>query len=417
VVPRPSETKLDPRDKHHDRAPHGLEAPVSSEPEGEREGPRPFSITHGPFLGLLRRLHLTRADGSARAWPLVAIAWCPLLASAGVCVAVGCPIAPILRDITVHTRLLIGIPLMIQAEQILEQHCRSAIDQLYAGQFADRAVLDRIIGRAERLRDSVPAVIVLAALALLGGLVLLSGFRGPTGLFAGIAAPGGLSFARLWYVFVAWPIAQLLLLRWLWHWTIWSYITVRLSRLPLATIATHPDHAAGLGFLAEPINGFSGFVLALSALMASAWSTQILGGRATLQTFVPEFVTFLVAAAILACGPLLLFIGMLYRARHREIDRYNRLALDYVRAFHHKWIESRSERDEVLGTADLQALHDLDGAYESLDKSRLVPLNPRAIVGLLIAAVVPMLPLVATAMPLKDLLNRLAHVLLGTFAG
>jgi hypothetical protein len=394
-----------------------MEAPVSSEPERGREAPRTFSITQGPVLRVLRRLHLTRPDGSARAWPLVAVAWGPLAAGALVCVAAGRSPAPILRDLSVHTRLLIGIPLLIQAERILEQRCRSAVDQLYAGQFADRAVVDRILDRAERLRDSRPAVLALAVLALLGGQALLWGFSGPTGLFAAISEPGELSFARLWYVFVAWPIAQLLVLRWLWHWSIWSYIAVHLSRLPLATIATHPDRAAGIGFLGEPIHGFSGFVLALSAVMASGWLTQILDGRASLQAFVPVFAAFLVLAAAVACGPLLLFIGMLYRARHREIDRYNRLALDYVRAFHRKWIEDRSDRDELLGTADLQSLNDLCGAYGSLERARLVPFGPRTIAGLLVAAIVPMLPVVVATMPLDELLRGLVHVLLGTLPG
>jgi hypothetical protein len=278
-------------------------------------------------------------------------------------------------------------------------------------------VIDPLLRRAGHLRESRPIVVMLAVLALLGGQALLWGVSELTGPFAGITEPGQLSFSRVWYVCVAWPIAQVLILRWLWHWVIWSYVTVRLSRLPLATIATHPDHAAGIGFLSEPINGFSGFVFALSALLAAGWSTQVLHRRVPLQTFVPEFLAFVVLTAILACGPLLLFIGMLYRARHREIDRYNGLALDYVRAFHRKWIEERSDRDEILGTSDLQSLNDLCGAYEHLEKARLVPFGLRALVGLLIAAVVPMLPLVAATMPLDQLLKELGHVLLGALPG
>jgi hypothetical protein len=395
----------------------GKDTPASSAPECERAAAEPFSITQGPFLRLLRRLHLTRPDGSARAWPLVALAWGPLVLGALLCVATGHPVAPIVQDISVHTRLLVGIPLLIQAERILEQHCRSAVDQLRAGRFADRAVLDRILDRARRLRDSRRIVLAIAAVALLGSQALLWGFSGLTGPFAGITGPGELSFARVWYVAVAWPIAQLLILLWLWHWAIWSYVTVRLSRLPLATIATHPDRAAGIGFLAEPINGFAGFVLALSVLMASGWSMQVLHHHAQLKAFVPQFVAFVVLAAILACGPLLLFIRMLYRARHREIDLYNRLALDYVRAFHRKWIEDRSDREELLGTADLQSLNDLCGAYANLDQARLVPLGPRPLIGIVIAAVVPMLPLVAMTMPLDELLKQLVHVLLGTLPG
>lgn len=386
---------------------------MSSEPEPGNAAPRSFSIAHGPSRRLLARLHLVRADGSPRASLLVVVAWLPLLASDVLRVVTGQPHVPIVLDLSVHTRLLIGIPLLVVAERILEQRCGVAAGQLYAGNFAERTTVDRIFDRAERLRDSRLAELAILALAILGGQALLWGLVGPTGLFAGVSDAGELSFARLWYAIVAWPIAQFLLLRWIWHWSIWSYVIVRLSRLPLATIATHPDHAAGIGFLGEPIHGFSSFVLAISTLLASTWATRILAGRATVQAFVPEFIAFLVLMVLLACGPLLLFVGMLYRARQREIARYNALALDYVRAFHRKWIEARSGADELLGTADLQSLNDLCGAFASLEEARLVPFGLRLIVSVLVAAVIPMLPLVATVMPLDELLRRIGKALLG----
>lgn len=390
---------------------------MSSEPERGGGGPRQFLIAHGPSLRLLRRLRLARADGSPRAWRLVVVAWVPLLAGAVLRVITGHPPAPLLFDISVHTRLLIGIPLVIGADRILEQRCRDAVGQLYEGAFAERARVDRIIDRAERLRDSRPVELALLALVFLGGQALLWGFVGPTGLFAGISDAGTISFARLWYAIVAWPIAQFLVLRWLWHWSIWSYAVVRLSRLPLATIATHPDRAAGIGFLAAPIHGFSGFVAATSALLASAWATRILAGRASVQALAPELVAFVILAVILACGPLLPFAGMLYRARYRELVRYNGLALDYVRAFDRKWAESRPDPERLLGTPDLQSLNDLHGAYGSLVKTRLVPFDPWLIAVICVAALVPMLPLVATAVPLDELLRRIGHALLGGISG
>src|SRR4051812_23393490 len=222
------------------------EVAVSPAPERPSAGPEPFSITQGPFLRGLRRLGLARADGSVRTWRLVAIAWGPLALGGLVRAAGGIPVAPLVRDLSVHTRLLVGIPLLVQAERILEQRCRSAIEQLRAGRFAERAALDRILDLAGCLRESRSILLVIVALAVLGGQALLWGFSSLTGPFAGIAERGELSLSSLWYVFVAWPIAQILVLRWLWNWAVWSYVTVRLSRLPLATIATHPDRAAGL---------------------------------------------------------------------------------------------------------------------------------------------------------------------------
>ena len=388
------------------------ELPASAELERGIGAPRQFSIAHGPSLRLLHRLHLTRADGTPRAWMLVVVAWVPLFAGALLRVAIGDRPAPILFDLSVHARLLIGIPLLIHAERILEQRCRGAVDQLYRERFAERAAVDRIIDRAERLRDARSVEVAMFVLVAAGAQALLWGVFGPAGLFSGISEAGELSFARLWYMTVSWPIAQFLFLRWLWHWTIWSYILVRLSRLPLAAKATHPDHAAGLGFLVGPLEGFARFVLAIAVVLASAWATQILAGRA-LQAFVPGFIGFLMLAVAVACGPLLGFVGILNRVRHREIPQYHGLALDYVRAFHRKWIERRSDTDSLLGNPDLPSLNDLGGAYQSLVRVRSVPFGPRQIESICVAAAIPMIPLAATAVPLDHLIRTIGRALLG----
>lgn len=375
-------------------------------------GPRQFSIAHGPFLRLLGRLHLTRADGTPRAWGLVAIACVPLYVDALLRVGLGDRPAPILFDLSVHTRLLIGIPLLIQADRILEQLCRGAIGQLYGGNFAERASLDRILDRAERLCGSRLVELAMFTLVVLGGQTLLWGSVGSTGLFAGISEAGTISFALLWYVIVAWPLVQFLFWRWLWHWLIWSYVLLRLSRLPLATIATHPDRAAGIGFLSDPIAGFSCFVLASAAVIASAWGTQILAGRASAQAFVPSFVVLLILAVVVACGPLLPFAGMLSRARSRERARFRGLALDYVRALHRKSVESSPDAEDLLDTSEMQSLNRLDGVYEGLVKVRAIPVGRREIAGICGAAVLPMLPLVATTVSTDELLRQLGRVLL-----
>ena len=388
------------------------EPPRSAELERGIGAPRQFSISHGPALRLLHRLHLTRADGSLRGLALVVIAWVPLFAGALLRVAIGDRPAPILFDLSVHARLLIGIPLLIHAERILEQRCRGAVDQLYREGFAERASVDRIIDRAGRLRDARLVEVAMLVLVVAGAQALLWGVFGPTGLFSGISEGGELSFARFWYMTVSWPIAQVLFLRWLWQWTIWSYVLVRVSRLPLATHVTHPDHAAGLGFLGGPIQGFAGFVLAIAVVLASAWGTQILAGRAP-QSFVPSFAGFLVLAIAAGCGPLLGFVGILNRVRHREIAQYHGLALDYVRAFHHKWIARRVDTEQLLGTPDLQALNDLCGAYESLVRVRLVPFGRQQIKIIGVAAMIPMIPLAATVVPLEELIRTIGKAILG----
>ncbi|MDB4962508.1 MAG: hypothetical protein JWP01_2507 [Myxococcales bacterium] len=386
---------------------------MTTQPSGDLEDPHPFSLAEGPFVRVLERCHLTRADRTPRAWVFVVVAWGPLFVGALYKYAVGQPPARILLDLSVHVRLLVGIPLVILAERLLEARCRGSVRQLYDGAFADPAQLDPILHRVERLRDSrwIELAMLVAVIAVAQSM--LWGLMAPTGFFSGVKDAGSLSFGHLWYVCVALPIAQFLMLRWLFHWVLWSYIVVGVSRLPLATIATHPDHAAGLGFLASPVSAFDTFVLAVSATIAGAWVTQLIAGTAELPQFVPTFVAFVMLVALVGLGPLLVYVPVLYRARHRELSKYNGLALDYVREFHRKWIETRRDRRDLLGTQDLQALNDLGGSFETLTRVRLVPFGPRPLVGIWVVALLPMLPLVATTMPLNKLLATIGHALLG----
>ena len=374
--------------------------------------PRRFLIEHDPFQTMLVRARIPRADGAPRAWVLVAVAWVPLCLGALLRVAFGHRPEAILFDLSVHVRLLVVIPIMLTAARLFEDRCRGAVEQLYRGNFTDPAAIDRIVDRAERLRDSRLAALAMAVLAVSIGQSTLWGILAPTGFFAGVAHPVSLSFAHIWYGTVALPIVQFLLLRWLWHWAIWSFVVMSISRLPLATIATHPDHAAGLGFLDGPIAGFVFFVAAMASTIAAAWGTQILQGRATMSTFISSFLAFVVVAIVIGCGPMLAFVGVMYRARHRDVSRYRHFALVYVRAFHHKWIEE-SCNEQILGHADIQSLHDLDGAYANLDRARLVPFGLRSLTGIWLAALIPMLPIAVSGVPIKDLLHHLGSSLLG----
>jgi hypothetical protein len=382
-------------------------------PSLDREAaePRTFSITRGPYLRLLGRLHLVRGDGTPRVVALVAIAWLPICIAGLLPLATGGTYAPILLDVSVHLRLLVGLPLLIEATRILEDRCASSVAQLYAGGIADPAQLDPIVDRAERLRQSRWFELALIALVIVIGQAAALGGGRHTGIFAGEHAPGTLTFARAWYTAVALPLLQFLYLDWLWQWAIWSLLVIRVARLPLATYGIHPDGAAGLAFLDEPLAGYAAFTLAGSTMMASMWAAQVFAGQATPQDFLGEFVVVVVAEALVACAPLLAYCPTLYRARFRDRRRYGLLALAYVRDFDRKWVAARVEGEDLLGSADIQSLNDMIGAAGKAYDVRLVPFTMRALIVVWVAAVLPMLPLAAAAMPVEELLKKVAGAL------
>jgi len=375
--------------------------------------PRAFAIAASPFYRLLRRLRLLDAHGRPHVVRIVAIAWVPLCLAALSRLAYREMPAPILFDISVHVRLLVAIPLLLQAEDLLDQRCRGSIKQLYEGEFAPRASFDDILAHAERARDSKIAELLIAAFVFGTGVASVKGILGPTGLVAGISEAGAVSFARTWYAIVALPIMQFLMIRWLWHWCIWSLIVVKVSRLSLNLNASHPDHAGGINFLSSPISAFAGYVLALAATLAGAWGTQIADDTATVKTFVPHFILFVAVSVVIAVGPLLTFTSHMYQVRHRDIHANNRLAVAFVRAFYQRWIDSLGAHDELVSWPNYTTLNNMGGAYERLCKIRLVPVGRRPLLAIWAAAAAPMLPLLATTMPLATLSAKVARALLG----
>jgi hypothetical protein len=308
----------------------------------------------------------------------------------------------------VHVRLLVAIPIMLLGEQLIEPQCRGALGTLYTGDLADRGVLERCAARAEELRDSAIAEAVLLALAIAGGQLVMFG---ALGAFHGVGATGEWTFARLWYGCVAIPAFQFVAYRWLWHWTIWTYVLIRIARHPLAAIATHPDGAAGLGSLAWPITGFSSFVFAMASVLSAAWGTQLLAHRMSSKDLLPEILAFLVIAIALACGPALLFTSHLYRARRRTLASYTQLATEYVKRFDAKWIGNATT--DLLGTSDLQSLADLGNSFQVIVRTRMLVFAPRSVLDLVAAALVPMIPLALSFVTVEQILKRIITALVG----
>ena len=167
---------------------------------------------------------------------------------------------PFLYDIEMQARFLVALPLLIAAELLVHQRMR-----LIVGQFIDRdiiteAVLPKfkeVIASAMKLRNSVAIELILFILVFVGGHYFWSTVSGiakigtGTGTWYATVTDGGtqLSPAGYWYIFVSRPLFQFILIRWYFRMFIWARFLWQSSRLELNLIPTHPDRAAGLGFL------------------------------------------------------------------------------------------------------------------------------------------------------------------------
>jgi hypothetical protein len=374
-----------------------------------------FSLVDGgPLYALLRRLGWTRPDGRVdyvrASLMLVAFAWGPLVAAA---------LSAHFRtdhsfaiDWGIHARLLIAIPLLLRADVALHARTRSVVAKFAAERWAPGQAdsLDRIVTSTIKWRDAVYPEVALLVVAVVGSQ-FVAWHVGGLGARRVTMDPH-LVVARWWYAVVALPMFQFLVYRALWRWMIWTRMLWRLSRLRLAPVATHPDLAGGLRFLSWPSLGFGYVLAALSATQAGVWADQVLNTGVKVMDLKGYALAFVIAGLAVALGPLLLVAGHLWRCRYQGLYDYGTLAADYTRLFQERWIAKR-QRDELLGSADIQSLADLANSYNVVDKMRFWPFDLRTVITIALAASLPMLPLTLLEASLPELMFKLAGAMLG----
>lgn len=398
------------------------ETPAPTTVEAVAKDAEDFSLVlGGPLFQLLRRAHLSDSAllmVRQRVIVIALLAWLPLFILSAVqghlwgkSVAV-----PFLLDLEVHIRFLIVVPLLIIAELVVHQRLRPI-----AKAFLERNLIpeddfprfDKAITSAFRLRNSVIAEVLLIVIVYGVGVSVV--WRQFTAMsantwYAPASATGStLSFAGFWYSYLSLPMFQFLLLRWYFRFVIWARFLWHVSRIKLALIPTHPDRVGGLGFLSNSVYAFSVLVLAHGAMISSQFANRIFFLGAKLTEFEGEIAIVAILLLCVIFGPMLVFLPQLAQAKRTGLREYGTLAETYVRDFDTKWLRGPKPKGEVLvGSADIQSLADLANSFEVVRSMRLVLVTRDAILQLGVALLLPIVPLLLTVMPLKELLKRLA---------
>jgi hypothetical protein len=386
--------------------------------------PPEFSLVlGGPLFQLLRRAHL--ADDALmmvrqRVVVIALLAWLPLLvlsAMEGKLLGGGVSV-PFLLDAEVHIRFLVAMPLLIVAELVVHRRMRPLVQQFLERNLIPENAMTRFeaaIASAFRLRNSILAEVLL--IAFVYGVGILIVWRQYLALdtatwYATPAVEGSrASLAGIWYGYVSLPIFQFLLVRWYFRLFVWTRFLWQVSRIELSLVPTHPDRVGGLGFLSNTVYAFATLAVAHGALLAGTLANRIFFAGAALTEFKAEIavvVAFLLCAIL---GPLLVFTPQLAQAKRKGLREYGALAEHYVRAFDAKWLRGGAPANEALvGSADIQSLADLGNSYELVRTMRLAPITKEAILRVAAAALIPMVPLLLTMMPLEALLKVLLGV-------
>ena len=380
-------------------------------------------VLGGPLYQLLRRTHLS--DDALlmvrqRVVVIALLAWLPLVILSAVeghlwgkSLAV-----PFLLDLEVHVRFLIVVPLLVIAEIVVHERLRPIAKSFLERNLIledDLARFDNAITSSFRLRNSVIVELLLVIIVYAVGVSVVRQFTAlsaDTWYAPAVSTGSRLSLAGFWYTYLSLPIFQFLLLRWYFRIFIWARFLWKVSRIKLALVPTHPDRVGGLGFLANTVYAFSVLVVAHGAMVSSQIAGRIFFLGAKLPEFEGEIAIVAIFLGCMIFGPMLVFVPQLAQTKRTGLREYGTLAGTYVREFDKKWLHGAKPSNEVLiGSADIQSLADLANSFEVVRSMRLLLVNKDAILQLAAALLLPLLPLVLTVMPLKELLTRLAGII------
>lgn len=382
-----------------------------------------FSITRGgPFYRLVTRIFREEPERERverRAIVAATITWLPLFV---LCIAQGLAFGhnvrvPFVRDFAANVRFLVALPIFILAEYKIDRRWHTLVlEFLHTGLVREDQVpiFDSVLEKIARLRDRFTPELILVLLAYLPSLLthqselLLNGAN-----WHFLNGTTTLSLAGWWFKIISMPLYRFIMLRWVWRLILWTLFLWRVSRINLHLVPTHTDRSAGLGFLSEGQIAFAPIVFAASTVIAGEVGNAIAYEGETVMSLKFFMIGFGVLTVTVLLLPLLVVTPTLIKVKRRAILEYGALVAQHDQLFDAKWIQGqRLPGEEIVGNPDASSLADLGTSFDVVRDMSFIPLDKPTLIGLAVAAVLPMLPVIVFATPINDLIRLVAKTLL-----
>ena len=368
----------------------------------------------------MKQIHLIQPEwgrGLGRsALILTAVTWVPLFV---LCLLEGFLFGrvemPFFYDITAHTRFLFAVPVLVLADIVVGVRLRRVVGHFVAAHLVrddELGKFQQIILDSLRFRDSHLGEMIVVVLTYLATYNALSGVSSQSHTWFRPETGQGLTLVGYWYAFVALPIFQFLIFRWIYRMAVWSRFLWKASRLNLVLTPTHPDGSGGLAFLGKALIPFGVILFALSAVVSSAIAEHILFEGARLQEYLWSYGTLFVLGLAVFAAPLLIFVPNLLALKQSGLMDYGTLGSEYTQAFYRRWVAKTDQPEEpLLGTGDIQSLADLGNSFQIIRTMRIVPLELSDFIAFVFPGLIPAVPLAATVMPLGEIVKELLKLI------
>ena len=326
---------------------------------------------------------------------------------------------PLVMHFGVHVRFLLAVPALILGEAMAHRVSTTLIPYFLTSGVvppAQRGAFVRIVGGVARLRDrTLPWVVILVIVGAWTVLqpVAVGAEAGHEAKWASSEEGGGLGFGGWWFLYVSRPIFSVLLAGWLWRLALVFVLLKRIARLDLSIVPTHPDGAGGLGFLKDMPKAFSLLAFAASAVVASRLAHDVLYHDVTLLSLKVVLTGFVVLVIVICVAPLLALAGPLAAAKRRALLEYGALVGEHGRLVRRRWILGEKPADDALLQApEIGPVADTLPLYDAVRRMRAVPFGKSTLIGIAVPTLIPILVLLSTQVPIKDVLKKIVGALL-----
>jgi hypothetical protein len=379
-------------------------------------------LPHGMLGRLLVKLNIAQSGASVvikSALLFVLIAFLPLLV---LCIFQGTALpgsvkVPLLGDAITLSRLLLVAPILMLSD-LLTRPWLIKVAEHFLGTFIEAEDVDdykSMFKGVFMIRNSVlidGCLFVLAFVSSIFQASMVVALDISSWQLIGIHSHPVLSIPGWWNAAISQPLFRFVILSWSFDYLLWFYFLFKVSRFKLKVIATHPDGAGGLAFVSVAQTPFCISAFALSAAISSVVAHAVLYTHMKLQSFTNLGIVFLALMLLIFVGPLVVFTPTLLRTKLKSVFSFGALCHEMSTLFAAKWLVPRAEGDpKILDSADSSALADLNSSYVTMSSMRPFIFNHKFVMTFAVASALPALPLVATVMPLKDILMQILKAL------
>jgi len=193
----------------------------------------------------------------------------------------------------------------------------------------------------------------------------------------------------------------------------WRFLAL-MSRLDLRLIPTHPDHAGGLKFVSTSIRAYRLLAAAVGTIVAGReMNRMLLMGDSAPIGYRNAAIVVMVLVLALSAGPLLMFTTKLRDTRLRGMLQYGRLGSAVGTEFEQKWVSRKGDVDaSALEVPDFSAMTDLYQVVENVYQVTDLPFSLKDLTPVVVAALIPFIPVVLLTVPLSEILQTVKSLLL-----